>query len=44
VEIVQLRKREANESEKNHPRLPAVEFIVSIDNGAHKQFNGGLGY
>jgi hypothetical protein len=43
MEIVELEKCESNETQENHPRLPAVELIVVVSDSPHYQFHGGLG-
>jgi hypothetical protein len=42
MEVVKLEKSESNETQKYHPRLPAVELIMMIGDCAHGEFDGRL--
>lgn len=33
---------QGDEAEQDHPRLPAVELVYAVDDGAHEELDGGF--
>ena len=43
MEVVELREGEDDQAQEDHPRLPAVELVGSVEDGPDQQLDGRFG-
>lgn len=43
MKVVELRKGEGKENQKDDPGLPAIKLIVTVHDSSDEQLDGGLG-